>query len=249
MNEKPSRKLVLSKAQLDAYWRDGFVPARRVFGAEDVARWRAEADRLWKSIDAVDRNPRVQSRGHQQQGRIADRLDPVMDISPEFDVLARDPRLTSVVAAAVGSDVSILKGKLIMKRPGTTGYDLHQDFPYWDFLGVPADHIVVVAIPMDIWDSESGAIEFFPGRHRERIAPAPEGEPFDTDPSKVDLSTGVIMKIGPGDIAVFHPLTPHRSGPNLSDHGRRGLYYTYARAEHGDLRERYYSKRPGYTTQ
>jgi ectoine hydroxylase-related dioxygenase (phytanoyl-CoA dioxygenase family) len=234
---------MLSKTQVDAYWRDGFLAVRRVFDAEDVSRWHAECDRLWKSVDVNETNARVQWRGHRKQGRIADRLDPVMDISPEFDRLASDPRLTGVAAAAVGSDVAIMKGTLIMKRPGTMGYDMHQDFPYWEFLGVPADHMVIAAIPMDVWNAESGAIEFFPGRHHERI-PGPEGAPLDTDPSKVDLTTGVIMQLRPGDIGLFHALTPHRSGPNHSDHGRRTLYFAYVRAEHGDIRTRYYAERP-----
>jgi ectoine hydroxylase-related dioxygenase (phytanoyl-CoA dioxygenase family) len=244
MNDGSAGNSTLSQTQVDAYWQDGFVAARGVFDDADVARWCAECDRLWTSVDET--NPRVQRRGHGKNGDIADRLDPVMDLSPEFDRLARDPRATSVAAAAIGADVAILKAKLIMKRPGTMGYDLHQDYPYWDFIGVQADDIVIVVIPLDVSDAKSGAIEFFPRRHRERIAP-PENDPLDTDPSLIDLSTGVCLALEPRDILLFHPLTPHRSGPNQSDHSRKALYYTYARSTHGNLYDRYYTDRPSYT--
>jgi hypothetical protein len=247
MNSERPENDSLSGAHIDSYGRDGFVRIRNVFGVEDVGRWRAECDRLWASLDAGRADPRVQWRGHQKQGRIADRLDPVIDISPEFARLARDPRLTGAAAAVAGSDVVILKGKLIMKRSGTLGYGLHQDYPYWNFLGVPADHMVVVLIPLDVSNIESGAIEFFPGRHRERISSL-EDSPLDTDPSKIDLSTGTILQLEPGDIALFHALTPHRSGPNTSDHGRRALYFTYVQGQYGNIYERYYSERPEYDT-
>jgi hypothetical protein len=241
MAPERARVPALSPAQLDAYRRDGFVHVQHVFEDADITRWRAEGDRLWQLVD--DKASRVQWRGHDKQGNIADRIDPVMDISPEFERLAADPRLRRIAADAIGDRVNILKAKLIMKRPGTSGYGLHQDYPYWEFLGVPADSIAVVVIPLDVSNAQSGAIEFFPGRHDERIAP-PKDNPFDTEPSKVDLSTGVCLELEPRDVALFHPLTPHRSAPNRSDHSRRALYYTYAGAEHGDLVEQYYANRP-----
>ena len=241
MSRSSSDNKLLSQPQIDAYWRDGFIRVQSVFDSSDVERWRTECDRLWQSIDET--HERVQHRGHRQQGSIADRLDPVTDISPEFDRVANDTRAQAVAADALGADVRIMKAKLIMKRPATMGYDMHQDYPYWEFLGVPADHIVVLVIPLDVSNPESGAIEFFPGRHRERIAP-PEDNALDTDPSQVDLSTGVCLELDPGDVALFHPLTPHQSGPNISDHSRRALYYTFARAEHGNLFDRYYADRP-----
>lgn len=240
MNDK-SRESALSQGQIDTYWRDGFVRVNGVFDDEDITRWREECDRLWRVLDET--NPRVERRGHREKGDIADRIDPVMDVSPEFERVACDRRTMGVASAVLGAEVRILKAKLIMKRPGTMGYELHQDYPYWEFLGVPADHIAILLITMDVSDCESGAIEFFPRCHHERIAP-PEHSPLDTDPSKVDLETGVILELEPRDVTVFHPLTPHRSAPNLSNHSRRALYYTFHRAEHGDLLTRYYANRP-----
>ena len=234
----------LSARKIETYRTRGFVSVRGCFSADDVAHWNAECERLWSSVPVDGSDARVQWRRHQAEGRIADRLDPVMDISPVFDALCRDDRLTSPARAVIGGDVTIFKGKLIMKRPGTMGYDLHQDYPYWEFMGIPAEHIVVAVVPIDTWDAASGAIEFFPGYHHARVPAAPGGDPYDTDPSRIDLDSGVIVALDPGDVVLFHPLTPHQSGPNTADHGRRALYYTFVRSEHHGALERYYAERP-----
>jgi len=57
-----------------------------------------------------------------------------------------------------------------------------------------------------------------------------------------------VIELEVGDICLFHPLSPHRSGPNTSNHDRRTLYYTYVRAEHQDRCESYYAERPEYDT-
>jgi ectoine hydroxylase-related dioxygenase (phytanoyl-CoA dioxygenase family) len=66
----------------------------------------------------------------------------------------------------------------------------------------------------------------------------------DIDERRVDLSAVVRTALQPGDVVFFHPLTPHRSGPNRSESNRESLFFTYVQPGHADLMERYYSARP-----
>jgi len=59
----------------------------------------------------------------------------------------------------------------------------------------------------------------------------------------IDESTGVMLTMDPGDIAVFGGFTPHRSGPNRSDRWRRQLYLSYnSISDGGRQREKHYDK-------
>jgi ectoine hydroxylase-related dioxygenase (phytanoyl-CoA dioxygenase family) len=48
------------------------------------------------------------------------------------------------------------------------------------------------------------------------------------------------METIPGDLLIFHSLTPHQSGKNHTTHPRRSLYLTYNAERAGNLRDEYY---------
>ncbi len=228
----------LTRQQVETYHRDGYLIVRGVLDAATVVQLHDECDRLWATIPAHRDNPRVQWRGRVDGGEVADRIDPVLDISPVYDRLARDERLIAIAAGALDGTATVFKCKLITKRPGTLGYKMHQDYPYWEFLGAPANDFVNVLVAFDPFDAANGATEVFPGLHHERIPPPPDA-PHDADESLVDTSLGVLIELEPGDVALFHSMTPHRSGPNRDERDRRGLFLTYVPAKHREMQERY----------
>ena len=208
----------------------------------DASRWSAESDRLWASVSLDRGDARVQWRDLAAGGQIADRIDPVLDISPVFRELASDARLLGPAARLLDGPAAPFKAKLIAKRPGTAGYGLHQDYPYWEHLGRPADDYVNALLAFDAFDGSNGTIEAFPGLHRRR-ATAAAGSPLDADASAVEGRRGVLFEMEPGDVVFFHSLTPHRSGPNRGARPRRGLFLTYVPARHAGLDERYERER------
>ncbi len=232
----------LSAEQVAAYGRDGHVVVERVFDPEGSSAWLAESDRLWASLPADRSDPRVQWRSTVDGGEIADRIDPVLEVSPVYDALARSPRLIAAAGSLLDGTAIPFKAKLIMKRPGTAGYGLHQDYPYWEGLGLSADHYVNALLALDPFDAATGTPELFPGLHRERL-PAPAGEPLDTDESAVEGRSSVLLLLNPGDVAFFHSLTPHRSAPNRASQPRRGLFLTYVPSCYPGLNERYEKER------
>ncbi|MCH7498027.1 MAG: phytanoyl-CoA dioxygenase family protein, partial [Candidatus Marinimicrobia bacterium] len=80
--------------------------------------------------------------------QVLDRLDPINDISPIFRRFSYDPRLVELAHSAIGEEVLLFKDKIIYKPPGTMGYDMHQDLPYFP-LSVPFDAITIVMISLD----------------------------------------------------------------------------------------------------
>ena len=231
-------KAALTPAEVEGYRREGFVIRPRFFDESAAERWRAESDRLWEEVSADLAAPRVQWRACTDGGRIADRIDPVLDISPPYRELAEDPTLLGAAALLLDGSAAVFKSKLITKRPGTAGYGLHQDYPYWEMLGLPADDYVNVLVAFDRFDAESGATEAFPGLHRRKGPPAP-GAPLDTDDAFVEGGSAVLFELEPGGIVFFHSLLPHRSAPNRGARPRRGLFLTYLPARHAGLDERY----------
>jgi ectoine hydroxylase-related dioxygenase (phytanoyl-CoA dioxygenase family) len=236
----------LTPNQIGEYRRTGFLTLRGICSLKEIRSWQEECRRLWDSVETNEDNPRLQWRDRADGTRVADRIDPLLDISPVFDALARDQRFVRAAADVLDADPEVFKAKLISKWPGTAGYKMHQDYRYWSFVGdVPFEDFVTVLIPIDPFDAESGATEMFPGYHDRFLDGLPD-ERRDVDESKMRLRDGVVLTLSPGDIALFSATIPHRSGTNRSKNNRESLFITYVRSGHGDLYARYYEKGPDF---
>ena len=236
---------MLSEAQRAAFENDGFVVLKGVFSQTEVQMWREECARLQAHTPVSEASDRVQWRDHRNGKPVADRFDPVIDISPPFETLAHDERIVSAVKSALGEPVQLFKDKLITKRPGTDGYGLHQDYPYWTCAGLPPEALLSVQVSIDPADAANGALEVFPGRHHRELE-GPPNEPRDVDPSAVDPDRGQVIEAQAGDLLLFHSLVPHRSSANTSERNRRTLYLTYAQTEDASIYDQYYESRPEY---
>lgn len=233
MTKSSYQKRYLTDGLIDEYRENGFLMLQGICSLKEIRSWQEECRRLWDSLEISDDNPRLRWRDRVDGGRVADRIDPVLDISPLFEQLTHDDRFVRAVTDVLGGDPEVFKAKLVSKWPGTMGYRMQQDYPHWSFDGdIPFDDFVNVLIPIDPFDAASGAIEVFPGYHHRFLDGPPEAP---VDESKVASSEGVVLAFAPGDIALIHGLTPHRSGPNRSAKNRELLLVTYVRAGHGDL--------------
>lgn len=235
---------ILSAGQLQDYQTHGFVVLRKVIDAVTLARLLAESHRLWTTQDIAETNQRIQWRKRCDGTKTADRIDPVLDISPLYLAFAKDERVTGPAARMLHSKhCELFKAKLISKWPGTTGYALHQDYTYWPGVerASPNDFITAL-LALDPADEGSGCVELFPRLHHSKLGPAANNS-LDVNEAEVDLSTGFKANLQPGDIAFFHSMTPHRSGPNRSQRNRQSLFFTYVTPGQGELTSSYYSNR------
>lgn len=217
------------------YHRDGFTLLPAVFGRDEAEVWLAECERLPR-LPGVFHADNLRT-GVLNSERPPDRLDPVIDLSPVLRELATGPRIVSVVGELLGEEPVLFKDKIIFKPPGMQGYKAHQDYAYWHWLPAPPEALLTVLVAFDRATPDNGAVEFFPGLHDRLLTPA--GVPADVDDA--DLTTdGWLAETEPGDVVVFHSLTPHRSGHNRTDSMRRQFYLSYCSAAYGDLYQAYY---------
>jgi len=229
----------LTQAQRDTYWETGYLVLRSLFTSEETTAWRAESDRLLKSDIVHPDNVRTPFRFNSTHS--PERIDPLLDISPVFADLCRDERIVGAVRDLFGDDPLLFKDKLILKLPGTSGYTLHQDQAWWQLC--PADDILSVSVALDAATESNGAVAVYPGYHKSLITP--EGMKTnlrDAEAGIVDPAKRHLIETQPGDVLIFHSLTPHDSAANTSDKPRRSLYLSYNAARSGDLRDRYYGE-------
>jgi len=232
----------IDPADVARYHADGYAIVRQVFSAERVSELEFETRRLLDRTDLIDpRNIRCRWQDHAVTGECRfDGFDPVIDLSEACARAARDQHLLEIVSALYGEPACLFKDKVIFKPAGAKGYDLHQDYISWK--SFPTTFTTVI-VAIDEADAGNGATEVFPGRHREGSLTPLDGLYHRLPDDAVDLSTGVVLGLAPGDIAVFSGFTPHRSGPNRSDESRRLLYLSYnALSDGGEQRDRHYAE-------
>ena len=227
--------MVATPLSLAARYRaDGFVLVRGRFGADEAASWATECDRLESSGVIQPDNLRTHVLNSE---RPPDRLDPVVDLSDTFHLVAVG--LASLAGALLGEEATLFKDKLIFKPPGARGYLAHQDFAYWHWLPVPPSALVTMLVAIDGATAENGAVELFAGLHERLLTD--EGRPADVPDSALP-ERGFLAETAPGDVVAFHSLTPHRSGDNRTAAPRRQLFLSYCAARHGDLYRPYYDR-------
>jgi ectoine hydroxylase-related dioxygenase (phytanoyl-CoA dioxygenase family) len=233
---------LIDTAQAAQYHADGFLVVRQVLDADRVDELGTEAERLRGRLDLIDpNNIRCRWQNHVTTGECRfDCFDPVIDLSAACERTARDPKLLEIVGALYGEPACLFKDKLIFKPAGALGYQLHQDYISWK--SFPTTFLTVI-VAIDAADASNGATEVFPGYHRQGCLSPRDGGYHQLPDDAVDSSTGVVLELAPGDIAIFSGYTPHRSGPNRSDQSRRLLYLSYnASSEGGDQRDAHYAE-------
>jgi hypothetical protein len=237
----------LSNDQMRQWRTDGLLVLRKFFGQDEIAELRIESDRLLaERRDLIDPyNLRCRFMAHVETGdKVFEVFDPVNDISPVCARFTADPRLRAMIESIYGEPACLFKEKLIFKPPGALGYKLHQDIPrYWK--GFPQTFLTVL-IPIDTATEENGCTEVFSGYHHDFLQPADRPDLYMLPEDAVDPTRRVRLVMAPGDVAIFHGLTPHRSDPNRSQQPRRAFYVSYnARSDGGDQREAHYREFQG----
>lgn len=224
-----------------AYERDGFVVVRGLYEPAEMRAAAGEADRLLADhahLKSV-KNMRCRWQNNVFTGECTfETFDPVIDLSPVCERLARHPRLLDLLATLYGEPARLFKDKLIYKPPGVKGYGLHQDWIAWD--GFPRSFLTVL-VPFDAADRDNGCTVVYPGYHHNGPLTSQDGQYHELPAELVDESKAVPLVLEPGDVAVFGGFTPHRSDPNVSDRWRRQLYLSYnADSDGGEQRDKHY---------
>ena len=137
-----------------------------------MADARREFDRLFDD-PAILREDSLRSASRRSllTGKVLDRLDPIIDLSPLLKGLTEDPRLLDAVETAMGEPALLFKDKAIMKPPGAFGYGIHQDYSNWQELPVPPQFLLSALVALDSATAENGALKVYPGLHHQHLRP------------------------------------------------------------------------------
>ena len=188
------------------------------------------------------------------QGRFHGNLR-LWETNSRFRDFCLNSRLPEIAAQLLGSaKVNLLYDQLFVKEPGTPNRTRwHNDQPYWAMRGW---QVLTFWIALDPVNCDSGAMEFLRGSHRwdrwfqpEIFGKGPGIEPYERNPDYEPIPDIEQMRdsydivswdLSPGDVYVFHALTVHGAGGNLTtDVRRRGYAVRYT----GD--DVVYCERPG----
>lgn len=227
--------------QLQAFHEDGFISLRGVFSAAEMFSVQHECDRLLvEQAELIDpKNVRCRFMPHHESGEpLFEVFDPINDLSEILQSVCLDERLTSSLEAIYGEPAELFKEKLIYKLPGAKGYSLHQDIPQ-SWPGWPRSFLTVL-LAIDGSNRDNGCTEVYRGYHRQFLSSDPNEYMLPSD--CVCESRREFLELDPGDVAIFHGLTPHGSAANKSPGMRRAFYISYnARSDGGDQRQSHYA--------
>jgi hypothetical protein len=237
----PAASVELDPAHRRAWDQDGYLILRKFFEKDEVQELIDETEWLLNERkDLIDPfNLRCRFMPHHETGeQLFEVFDPVNEVAPVCDRFCHDPRLVDLISSIYGEPACLFKEKLIYKPAGARGYDTHQDIPLaWK--NFPRTFLTVL-IPIDACDRDNGCTYVYPGYHEGFLSQDPNV--YMLPPGAVDETKRVDLVLEPGDIAIFHGLTPHGSAPNRSAGMRRAFFVSYnALSDGGDQREAHYA--------
>ena len=226
-------------AQRTRFEEDGYLVARALLSAEEVASCEREIERLHRvAIDLQDRGDPAARHFQLEpyaetaaQGSlpVLRKIEQTRDNSQVFRDLAAHSRLIRLVGSLLGPDLLLFRSTLMLK-PAFHGssHGLHQDSAYWP-MNPPA--LVTVSIALTDASPENGCIQVLPRSHKWGLQSwgriARRQDEALTDRVDVDLSTRIDVPLAAGDAVFFHSLTVHGSGPNSSPFPRHTALYAY----------------------
>jgi len=252
----------LADEEAKQYEEEGFFVREAVFGAADLERLRAAAERVAARAErearagaraapgatpaeyTIDGNRYVEAGRstvqfeHRSGSETIRVIEPFHHLDPVFDALVQDARIVSPLCGVLGEErIALWTDKINLKRPREgSGFRWHQDSPYWSHACGHCDRLPNVMVTLDDADRENGCFRLIPGSHREGFLPGVQDGsalgPLFTDPAAFDESRQWLAEVPAGSLVVFSAHSVHGSEPNRSDRPRRAIVLTYQPADH-----------------
>jgi non-haem Fe2+, alpha-ketoglutarate-dependent halogenase len=211
----------LTRDQVAAFNRDGYLKPLRVFDSGEIEGIRAYFDDLLAKTVAAGGNSYSISTAHLRHGRVYD--------------LLTDRRIVDRVRDLLGDDVIGWGSHFFCKMPGDgKRVSWHQDASYWPLSPSKA---VTAWLAIDNADVENACMRYIPGTHVLGHLTYTLGEDDDTNvlnQTVVDaekLGAPVDVELRSGEISLHSDLLLHGSEANQSNRRRCGLTLRYCPAD------------------
>ncbi len=239
---------------VEAYRRDGYAIARRVFAPPELVE-------IGAAIDAVHAEGVAHGRSFRHANLFYDvgPGDVVRMVQwpsyhqPVLNDVRLAPRIAALLAPLIGGDLKSIINQLHWKEPAASAnFAWHQDSrfrrPEAAYRNLGSSY-VQTGLAVDPHDRQSGGMRVVRGSHHSGALPLDtstqvRGRAMDDSALAamgLDPRDIVDIELAPGDIALWNPYLVHASGTNRADHLRRFYINGYVRAEDCDRGEAAFS--------
>jgi len=207
----------LTRTDIDAFNRDGYLKGIRIFTDAEIADIRSYFDGLLARTLAAGGDSYSISTAHLRYGRVYD--------------LLTDARIVARVRDLVGEDVIGWGSHFFCKMPGDgKRVSWHQDASYWPFT---TSRAVTAWLAIDDASVENACMRFIPGSHRlghltYTLSENDEANVLNqTVAGAENLGTPIDVELCAGEISIHSDLLLHGSEANQSARRRCGLTLRY----------------------
>ena len=212
---------LLTKAQIDAYNRDGYVKGLQVFTTAEMAEHRRYFDELLAKVMASGKDSYSISTAHLTYGRVYD--------------LITHPRIVAHVKDILGANVVGWGSHYFCKMPHDgKRVSWHQDASFWP---MSPSKTVTVWLAIDDADAENACMRFVPGSHHHghltyHLSEESENNVLNQTVENADqFGDPVDVELKAGEMSMHSDLLLHGSEANDSDRRRCGLTLRYCAAD------------------
>lgn len=233
----------MTKEQIAAFHRDGYVIVEDLFNEEEVAAIRefARADR---DIEESAKSKRDGEGGITKIRLWNEAGDDV------YGVVARLERIVKPMQQLLGDEVYYYHSKMNFKEPFVGGaWAWHQDYGYWYNNGCLWPDMGSCLISIDPATKENGCLQVIKQSHLlGRVEHGPVGDQTGADPERVEEALKRLERVycetPAGGAIFFHSNLLHRSDQNTSEKPRWSYICCYNTKHNDPYKE---SKHPRYT--
>ncbi|MEM8876236.1 MAG: phytanoyl-CoA dioxygenase family protein [Pseudomonadota bacterium] len=230
---------MLTDAQREQFWRDGFLTVENAVSPELLGCLRADMD-AWVEESRVHDGPFGEimdgrarfdvQPGHSAEAPALRRVAAPTEISDAYYEAMSDSAMTDMVADLIGPDVKLHHTKINAKQPGSaTEVKWHQDFPFTPHSN---SDLITALLMIDEVTPDNGPLEVQPGSHKGPLhslwrdgvfagAVGPEVEE--------SMKAQAVSCYGPaGSVCLMHTRVAHGSTANQSSAPRTLFISVYS---------------------
>ena len=208
---------MLTRAQIDQFWEQGFVSPIRAMPVEEALGYRRHLERFEETSGGPLRGD-LRHKSHLLFTWLGD--------------LVRHPRILDAIEDLYGPDLLCWTTNFFIKEKESPAFvSWHQDSTYW---GLSTPDVVSAWVAFTPAHSGNGAMRVIPGTHR--LDQLPHRDTFAKHnlltrgqeiTVEADESKAVTITLEPGEMSLHHVRLVHGSPANISDDRRIGFAIRY----------------------
>jgi len=215
----------ISGADRDAFDRDGYLIVPDLLDQATVDGLRSELDGLEAEMDELLTSQADGRIYIAEAGAITFTVHAVLR-SAAARALATNPALVGICRDLLGPDVNLYWDQAVYKKPEKPRrFPWHQDTGY---TYVEPQHYLTFWIALTATDTRNGCPWVLPGAHRAGTLLHRWVDPIGWECLEATPAEAISAELPAGGAVVFSSLTPHFTGPNLTDSVRKAYIVQYA---------------------